>query len=251
MNLNHCVAQGMTSLERESLKQFTADCERNGDIQSLSRTLIMIAHWMRQGVRVSFTEYASQWTEAQKARTDGNHSTPAMHAQWPFNGKRCITPAHSDYHPHGCDRMRCDDETEIRHAVTLIMVEHPAFNADGLVLYNRESVWQHPLEHPSFMEAAMSCMAWIREKGLSHSQIKSFPADNQTSYGLKHQVERFNSQFDDQTGKPGKDRPNYIPNGALIAAMVASGYSIQPTGKMNVLFNISKKALTHAVGEKT
>ncbi len=78
MNNNYCILQGMTRTEREELKSFATQCGNAGDIQSLERTLIMIAHWMRQGQRVSFTEYASQWTEAQRERSDGNHSTPEM-----------------------------------------------------------------------------------------------------------------------------------------------------------------------------
>ncbi|MVT02138.1 hypothetical protein CD006_05625 [Enterobacter sp. 10-1] len=76
-------------------------CGAAGDNQSLERTLIMIAHWMRQGQRVTFTEYASQWTEAQKHRKDGNQSTPEMAEAWPFRGKRCISPGGSDYFAQG------------------------------------------------------------------------------------------------------------------------------------------------------
>ncbi|MCF3290901.1 hypothetical protein L1027_24545, partial [Escherichia coli] len=115
MNNNYCILQGMTRTEREELKSFATQCGNAGDIQSLERTLIMIAHWMRQGQRVSFTEYASQWTEAQRERSDGNHSTPEMAKQWPFSGKRCISPGGSDYYPAGVGDEPCCDETEIRH----------------------------------------------------------------------------------------------------------------------------------------
>lgn len=64
------------------------------------------------GQRVSFTEYASQWTEAQRERSDGNHSTPEMAKQWPFSGKRCISPGGSDYYPAGVGDEPCCDETE-------------------------------------------------------------------------------------------------------------------------------------------
>lgn len=70
MNNNYCIPQGMTRTEREELKSFATQCGNAGDIQSLERTLIMIAHWMRQGQRVSFTEYASQPVDRGTARTE-------------------------------------------------------------------------------------------------------------------------------------------------------------------------------------
>ncbi|HDP6421647.1 TPA: hypothetical protein P6201_004525 [Escherichia coli] len=45
------------------------------------------------------------------------------------------------------------------------------------------------------------------------------------------------------------DHPHYIPNGAFIAAMVASGYKVKPAGRMNAFFNISKKGLCAAMGK--
>ncbi|MFX2609526.1 hypothetical protein [Enterobacter mori] len=150
-----------------------------------------------------------------------------------MNSNHCI--------PQSRDRGRTDDETEIRHAVTVITAEYPQFNRDGLVLHSRDSVWQSPFESPSFMEAAKSCLHWLRVNSLGACQIKSIPKDNPTSYELKHRVERYNQRHHQHT-----ERPHYIPNGALIAAMVASGYSITPAGRMNALFNISKKQLTAA-----
>ena len=83
-NNNYCIPQGMTRTEREELK-VSLHSGNAGDIQSLERTLIMIAHWMRQGQRVFiYWEYASQWTEAQRERSDGNHSTPEMAKQMAF-----------------------------------------------------------------------------------------------------------------------------------------------------------------------
>lgn len=174
MNNNYCIPQGMTRTEREELKSFATQCGNAGDIQSLERTLIMIAHWMRQGQRVSFTEYASQWTEAQRERSDGNHSTPEMAKQWPFSGKRCISPGGSDYYPAGVGDEPCCDETEIRHAVTVITAEYPQFNLDGLALHNRNADWENPLDNPSFIVSAKSCLRWIRDNGMSNAQIESF-----------------------------------------------------------------------------
>ncbi|HHV0342170.1 TPA: hypothetical protein ACUKJJ_004848 [Escherichia coli] len=244
MSNNYCIPQGMTRTEREELKSFATQCGNAGDIQSLERTLIMIAHWMRQGQRVSFTEYASQWTEAQRERSDGNHSTPEMAKQWPFSGKRCISPGGSDYYPAGVGDEPCCDETEIRHAVTVITAEYPQFNLDGLAIHNRNADWENPLDNPSFIVSAKSCLRWIRDNGMSNAQIESFPQDNPTSYTLKHEVERYN-----QINHQHSDHPHYIPNGAFIAAMVASGYKVKPAGRMNAFFNISKKGLCAAMGK--
>lgn len=245
MNMNTCATQAMTYHEREELKFFAYRCAASGDIQSLERTLIMIAHWMRQGQRIPFTEYASQWSEAQKNREDGNHSTPAMVKLWPFSGKRCIRPAGSDYYPHGCDRERQDDETEINHAITLIFADYPQFNHNGLALYKRDSIWHHPLDYVNFMKEAKSCMEWLRTNNLVDCKIKTFPADSVTSYTLKHHIEQVNGKNCHENGKP--KAPNYITNGALIAAMVASGYRIKPSGRMNCTFNISNKKLTNVM----
>lgn len=236
--------QRMTYHEREKLKSFTYQCFSNSDTKSLERTLIMIAHWMRQGQRISFTEYASQWTEAQKNRTDGNHSTPAMAQQWPFSGKRCISKSGSDYRWMGVDKNRADDKAEVRHAVTSILAEYPTFNENGLCRRERNFTWEHPLDNPCFMIGATSCMRWIRAHGLSQCQIKTFPKDNPTSYGLKHAVENYNKGIIDKYGNTME--PGYITNGSLIAAMVATGYVFKPINGINALFNISEKALKKA-----
>lgn len=237
--------QSMDYSEREALKRFAARCGANNDVQSLERALIMIAHWMRQGQRISFTEYASQWTEAQKDRENGNHSTEAMAKTWPFGGKRCISKAGSDYYPAGVGDELCDDETEIKHAVTVLLAEYPHFNCDGLELHNSGSVWVHPSENASFMIDAKSCLAWIRKHGLCDKGIKTFPDSNPTSYGFKHHVEAYNKKHCENC-----EHPHYIRNGAFIAAMVACGYRFERVGKMNASFNISKKAVQKALSEQ-
>ncbi|HAO1328251.1 TPA: hypothetical protein IHD39_001727 [Escherichia coli] len=75
-------------------------------------------------------------------------------------------------------------------------------------------------------------------------RFESFPQDNPTSDTLKHEVERYN-----QINHQHSDHPHYIPNGAFIAAMVASGYKVKPAGRMNAFFNISKKGLCAAMGK--
>lgn len=91
------IAQKMTYQEREQLKTFADKCASSGDIQSLQNTLILIAHWMRQGQEISFTEYASNWTAAQAGREDGNQSTREMMSEWPLTGEQKIAPGYSDY----------------------------------------------------------------------------------------------------------------------------------------------------------
>ena len=59
MNNNYCILQGMTRTEREELKSFATQCGNAGDIQSLERTLIMIAHWMRQTVITQHPKWRS------------------------------------------------------------------------------------------------------------------------------------------------------------------------------------------------
>ncbi|MGE9575222.1 hypothetical protein ACQP3C_29750, partial [Escherichia coli] len=83
--------------------------------------------------------------------------TPEMAKQWPFSGKRCISPGGSDYYPTGVGDEPCCDETEIRHAVTVITAEYPQFNLDGLALHNRNADWENPLDNPSFIVSAKSC----------------------------------------------------------------------------------------------
>lgn len=77
----------MTYDEREALKEFA----RKGI--NLEETIIMIAHWHRQDVRVSFTDYAANWAAAE-SRTD----VTAMRKQWPLIGKRHIADNYSDWH---------------------------------------------------------------------------------------------------------------------------------------------------------
>ena len=227
--------------EREALKRFAGACESRGDIQSLTRTLVMIAHWMRQSKPVGFTEYACQWVEAQRERTDGNQSTPEMAEQWPFSGKRCIRVGCSDYYPYGTEKEPQDDETEIKHAVTVILASFPRFNRDGLELYSHDKAWEHPLDYAPFMAEAISCLRWLRENRLLNWKIATFPDKNPTSYGLKHCVERANAKKTRANGEP--EEPTYITNGALIAAMVAAGYQLKPVERMNCRFNISRKQL--------
>lgn len=241
---HYCFPQRMTYHEREKLKFFTYQCMSNGDIQSMERTLIMIAHWMRQGQRISFTEYASQWTESHRSETGSYQSTSAMIQLWPFSGKRCINQSGSDYHWMGVDKTRADDEVEIRHAVTSILAEYPTFNEEGLYWRESNIAWEHPLDSLHFMTGATSCMRWIRTHSLSQRQIKTFPKENPTSYDLIHAVENYNKGIIDEYGNDME--PGYITNGSLIAAMVASGYVFKPIKGINALFNISPKALKKA-----
>lgn len=69
----------MTYDEREALKQFA----RRG--QNLEQTLIMLAHWMRCDIDVSFSGYAANWAAA-NTRED----VSAMREQWPLTTPRMI-----------------------------------------------------------------------------------------------------------------------------------------------------------------
>ena len=76
----------MTYAERENLKRFA---ERG---ECLADALVMIAHWMRQSQDVTFTGYASNWAEANRAR-----DIEAIRAQWPLTGSRFIADDRSDW----------------------------------------------------------------------------------------------------------------------------------------------------------
>ncbi|MFB5078541.1 hypothetical protein [Raoultella sp. C349492] len=96
------------------------------------------------------------------------------------------------------------------------------------------------------MTAAINCLDWIRRFGLLNSQVKYFNTDNPTSYGLKHHIEDFNRQNHGQS----VSHPAYIMNGAVMVAMVVSGYRVKQATRMNVWFNISRKTLTFAMNKK-
>jgi hypothetical protein len=90
----------MSYQERESLKRFARECARNGDIESLERSLIMISHFMRQEQPVPFSEYAAQWVAA---RTPGSTltATESMGSQWPLSGMRRIADGGTDFRKLG------------------------------------------------------------------------------------------------------------------------------------------------------
>lgn len=76
----------MTFAERESLKDFA----RSG--RSLDQALIMIAHWMRCNIDVTFAGYAANWAEANQ--TD---DVSALRQHWPLSGPRMIADNSSDW----------------------------------------------------------------------------------------------------------------------------------------------------------
>lgn len=247
MNIKNCKIHGMTRRESVALEQFAEECKHQGDVLSLSGTLIMISRWMQQKCKVSFTEYAGQWTEAHREGVNTNHSTPKMATFWPFTGRQCIQHGGWYYSPCGVGAAICNEETEVRHAISIILAEFPDFNCDGLNLYGHNSVWEHPVKSPDFIKQAISCLAWIKSKKLMDCQTVYFSGKNATSYGLKHHIEQVNKanhQKNDST-----EDPCYISNGALIAAMVAAGYRIQRSGPLSCRFNISHKALRRAISE--
>ncbi|MEN9842498.1 MAG: hypothetical protein RLZZ612_327 [Pseudomonadota bacterium] len=75
--------QVMTYQEREQLKRFASKGE------NLKEAIVMIAHWMRQTTKISFSEYASNWAVA--------HNIDLMKKEWPLTGKRKIADNYSDW----------------------------------------------------------------------------------------------------------------------------------------------------------
>lgn len=80
-------SHAMTYDEREALKAFARSNE------NLMETIVMIAHWMRQDIEISFSNYAANWAIGHQ-ETD----VKVMRRQWPLNGKRHIKDGGSDWH---------------------------------------------------------------------------------------------------------------------------------------------------------
>ena len=90
--------QEMTYQEREKLKQFASQCQRDGDTESATEMLILIAHWMRQIDLVPFEDYAANWIQSQRNRKDGQPlATDRMAGEYPLKGDRQIPDSMSDW----------------------------------------------------------------------------------------------------------------------------------------------------------
>jgi hypothetical protein len=239
--------QKMTSQERERLKSFTRECESKHDTETLSKTLIMMAHWFRQGNTIAFTEYASQWTEAQKHRTDGNASTEAMQNEWQLTGRRCIEDGGSEYWQQGITSHKPEDwtskpiEGQIIQALNWLIIQFPDFSTDGLAT-RRDKEYEHRPQQligsPMFYREVESCLRWLERHHLMYAKTMQISkTGNISSYKFKHIVERENDDKFSHT-----EEPNYIRNVAFIVAMVIAGYKVcaEDNGSMNALFNISK-----------
>ena len=74
-------SHSMTYAEREKLKSFAAAGN------SLPAMLLAIAHWMREGMDVSFSGYIANWAEANR---DQVWEVEAIREQWPLSGPRFI-----------------------------------------------------------------------------------------------------------------------------------------------------------------
>lgn len=239
--------QKMTSQERERLKDFTRECGREDDTETLSKILIMIGHWFRQGSTIPFTEYASQWTEAQKNRTDGNASTEAMQTEWPLSGRRCIEDGGSDYRQQGIASHRPEHwenqpvEGLIIQALNWLIIRFPDFSTDGLTTRKGRKHEQRPQQlvgSDMFYREVASCLRWLVRHHLLHAKTTGISKTGYiTSYRFKHIVESENASRYSHT-----DEPFYIRNVAFIVAMVIAGYDIraEDRGSMNAVFNISK-----------
>ncbi|PHM23355.1 hypothetical protein [Xenorhabdus ehlersii] len=245
--------QKMMSQERERLKSFARDCESNNDIETLSKTLIMMAHWFRQGSTIAFTEYASQWAEAQKNRTDGNASTEAMQNEWQLTGRRCIEDGGSDYWQQGITSHKSEDwinkpiEGQIIQALNWLIIQFPHFSTDGLATRRGKEYEHQPQQligSAMFYREVESCLRWLVRHNLMNAKTKQISKTGYTtSYKFKHIVERENANKFSHT-----DEPFYIRNVAFIVAMVIAGYKVcaEETGSMNALFNISKAEIKNS-----
>jgi hypothetical protein len=83
-----CTLFAMTHAEREELKSFASRGE------CLGAMLRAIAHWMRQGVNVSFSDYVANWAEANR---DREFDVEAIRKRWPHSGPRFIADEGSDW----------------------------------------------------------------------------------------------------------------------------------------------------------
>ncbi|PHM29051.1 hypothetical protein [Xenorhabdus innexi] len=245
---NQPIGQKMTSQERERFKSFARECEINKDAETLSKTLLMIAHWFRQGSVIPFTEYASQWTTAQKNRTDGNASTEAMKNEWPLTGRRCIEDGYSEYWQQGIASHKPEHwekqpiEGQIVQALNGLIIQFPSLSADGLATRRGKEYELRPqilIGNAMFYREVESCLRWLARHNLMYAKTKQITktGDVLTSYTFKHIVERENADKFSHT-----DEPHYIRNMAFIVAMVIAGYKVcaEDADSMNALFNISK-----------
>lgn len=87
-----CTLFAMTHTEREALKSFASRGE------CLNAMLKAIAHWMRQEPYVSFSDYVSNWAEANRNQ---QFDVEAIRKQWPHSGPRFIATGFSDWNPKG------------------------------------------------------------------------------------------------------------------------------------------------------
>jgi hypothetical protein len=89
-----CTLFAMTYAEREKLKVFAS---RGKCLDAMLRA---IAHWMRQGVNVSFSAYVSNWAEANRSQ---KFDVEAIREQWPHSGPRFIANECTDWQPEGIE----------------------------------------------------------------------------------------------------------------------------------------------------
>lgn len=244
---NSSAGQRMTYQERERLKDFIREREREQDTETLAKVLVMMSHWFRQGHTINFTEYASQWTEAQKNRTDGNASTGTMLTEWPQSGRRCIEDGGSDYRQRGIVshrpgyREHGSTEGHIIQALNWLIIQFPDFSAEGLTAAKGREYEGRPqtlVGNAVFYREVESCLRWLTRHNLVQAKTKRISRTGYiTSYKFKHIVEQENAEKFSHT-----DEPFYIRNVAFIVAMVIAGYDVcaEEAGAMNALFNISK-----------
>lgn len=74
-------SHSMTYAEREKLKSFASEGK------CLPAMLVAVAHWMREGMDVSFSGFVANWAEANR---DGGWEVEAIRKHWPHTGARFI-----------------------------------------------------------------------------------------------------------------------------------------------------------------
>ncbi len=113
----------MSYRERELLKSFARECAKNGDIESLESSLVMIAHFMRQRIDVPFSEYAGQWCAARNSSR--LIATMAMRTVWPLLTERHIDDGGTDYQGGGWPEVSLDQRRLIRTRLAEWIANNP------------------------------------------------------------------------------------------------------------------------------
>lgn len=96
--INGCTPMFMDYPERENLKGLASELEDEKDAGALRLIIMMIAHWMRQGERVCFADYAANWLAADRGdHPDYNLAVARLKTEFPLRGERRIADGYSEW----------------------------------------------------------------------------------------------------------------------------------------------------------